>query len=253
MGKKQKKKNNQPSDSSGSQQRQNDRDAQMQKITTYTGVVVVALVVAFIGIYVFSNQTSTSTGGGGSNVPLSIDGQPTLGPSDAPVEVIEFGDFKCPACKAFHEQAFPQLESNYINSGQIQFAFLNFPLPLGEDSWTAADGAECVYQQAGDEAFWNYYDAVYANQGPESETWATPDLLVQLAQDYTDQEIDTGSLRQCINDQEYRNEVERDRNMGRTAEIPGTPTIFVNGRQMQDFAYSTIASAIDEELGTSPE
>jgi len=252
MGKKKQKKNNQPSAQSERQQKQNTRDQQMQRITTYTGIAVVALVVAFIGIYVFSNQNSTG-GGGGGNVPLSIDGQPTLGPGDAPVEVIEFGDFKCPACKSFHDQVFPQLESNYIESGQVEFAFLNFPLPLGQDSWTAADAAECVYQQAGNEAFWSYYNGVYANQGPESQNWATPDLLVQLAQDYTNAEIDTDGLRQCIHDQEYRSEVERDRNMGLSANIPGTPTIFVNGQQLSDFRYSTIASAIDEELNSDSE
>lgn len=251
MGKKQNKNRDQQLRRSQRESQKNQRDAQMQKITTYTGIAVVVLVVAFIGIYVFSNNQSGSSGGG--NVPLSIEGQPTLGPSDAAVEVIEFGDFKCPACKAFHEQVFPQLESDYIESGQIEFAFLNFPLPLGQDSWTAADAAECVYHQVGNEAFWDYYDAVYANQGPESQTWATPDLLLQLAQDYTDTEIDTGSLRQCINNQEFRNEVERDRNMGLSASIPGTPTIFVNGRQMSDFSYSTIASAIDEELNSASE
>lgn len=247
MGKKQQKKD-QRSTRSERQQRQNQRDAQVQKITTYTGIAAVVLVVAFIGIYVFSNQNSS-----GGNVALSIEDQPTLGPADATVEVIEFGDFKCPACKSFHDQVFPQLKSNYIDTGQIQFAFLNFPLPLGQDSWTAADAAECVYQQAGNEAFWDYYNAVYANQGPESQTWATPDLLVQLAQDYTDAEIDAAGLRQCINDQQYRNDVQTDKNMGLTANIPGTPAIFVNGRQISNFSYSAISSAIDEELGNSSE
>lgn len=247
MGKNPKKKN-QRSGRSERQQKQNQRDAQIQKITTYTGIAVVALVVAFIGIYVFSNQSSS----GGGNVQLSVEGQPTLGPSDARVEVVEFGDFKCPACKSFHDQVFPQLRSNYIDTGQIRFSFINFPF-LANDSWTAADGAECLYHQVGNDAFWDYFNGVYANQGPESQTWATPDLLVQLAQDYSDAEIDVDNLRQCIVDQGYRDEVERDRNMGRTAGIPGTPTIFVNGRQLPDFSYSTIASAIDEELGSGAE
>ena len=247
MGKNPKKKNQQ-SGRSERQQKQNQRDAQIQKITTYTGIGVVALVVAFIGIYVISNQSSS----GGANVQLSVEGQPTLGPSDAAVEVVEFGDFKCPACKTFHDQVFPQLKSNYIDTGQIQFSFVNFPF-LANDSWTAADGAECVYHDLGNAAFWDYFDGVYVNQGPESQTWATTDLLVQLAQDYTDAEIDVADLRQCIADQRYRNEVERDRSMGRTAGIPGTPTIFVNGRQLPDFSYATISSAIDEELGNGSE
>lgn len=246
MGKKQQKKD-QRSTRSERQQRQNQRDAQVQKITTYTGIAAVVLVVAFIGIYVFSNQNSS-----GGNVALSIEDQPTLGPADATVEVIEFGDFKCPACKSFHDQVFPQLKSNYIDTGQIQFAFLNFPLPLGQDSWTAADAAECVYQQAGNDAFWGYYNGVYINQGPESDTWATPDLLTQIAQDYTDQEIDTDRLRRCINNQEYRDDVDLDRNMAITANAGGTPAVYVNGRSVNP-SYSAISAAIDEELGNTSE
>ena len=247
MGKKSKKKESRSSQSER-QKAQNERDAQLQKITTYTGVAVIVLIVAAIGIYVFSNQSSS----GGADVQLSLEGQPTLGPADAPVEVIEFGDFKCPACKAFHNQVFTQLQRNYIDTGQIEFAFANYPLPLGQDSWTAADGAECVYQQAGNDAFWGYYNGVYINQGPESDTWATPDLLTQIAQDYTDQEIDTDRLRRCINNQEYRDDVDRDRNMAITANAGGTPAVYVNGRSVNP-SYSAISAAIDEELGNTSE
>jgi len=100
----------------------------------------------------------------------------------------------------------------------------------------------------GNAAFWDYYDGIFANQGPERQAWATPDLLVQLAKDYIERPINTEELRRCLVNEEYRNEAERDRQMGANADIPGTPSIFVNGQRVSDFRYRTIADAIDQAL-----
>jgi len=56
-----------------------------------------------------------------------------------------FADFKCPACAVLKTDIFPKLKVDYIDTGQISFSFLNFPLPIGDDSWIAAIATECVY------------------------------------------------------------------------------------------------------------
>ncbi len=241
MGKQQNQKANR-SDSRATQKQ--DRDQQVQRLITYVGLGAVALILVFVGIFVLDDIGSGITG----ETALSTEGQPTMGAPDAPVEVVEFADFKCPACAVFKTDIFPQLKANYIDTGRIRFSFLNFPLPIGEDSWTAAVATECVYHQVGNEAFWDYYNGIFANQGPERQAWATPDLLVQLAQDYINRPIDSGELRRCIVDEDYRTEAERDRQMGVNAEIPGTPSIFVDGQRLSDFRYGTIAGAIDQAL-----
>ena len=220
-----------------------DREQQIQRLMTYVGVAAVALVLVLVGLFVVDFGSVIR-----GEAKLSTENQPTLGSPDAPVEVVEFADFKCPACSVFKTQVFPDLKANYIDTGKIRFSFLNFPLPIGPDSWIAANAVECVYHEIGNGAFWDYYHGLFVNQGPEHQTWATPDLLVQLAQDYIDRPVDTDSLRSCIVDERYRGEAERDREMGVTAEIPGTPTVFVNGQMLRDFRYGTIAGAIDRAL-----
>lgn len=240
MGKKQREKNGR---GNSKPTKRTDRDQQIQRLTTYVGVAAVAIILVFVGLFVVDFGSVIS-----GEAQLSTEGQPTLGSPDAPVEVVEFADFKCPACSVFKTQVFPDLKADYIDTGKIRFSFLNFPLPIGPDSWTAANAVECVYHEIGNEAFWSYYHGVFVNQGPERQTWATPDLLVQLAEDYIDEPVDTESLRACIVNERYRGEAERDREMGANAEIPGTPTVFVNGQMLRDFRYGTISGAIDRAL-----
>ncbi len=59
--------------------------------------------------------------------------QQALGKEDAPVKVVEFGDFKCPACRTWDATVFPRLKEDYINKGKVQFYFINFPF-IGKDS-----------------------------------------------------------------------------------------------------------------------
>ncbi len=241
MGKKERHKKSSAQQSS---KQKSSRDQQVQRLMTVVGIAAVAMILVVVGLFVVDDFGSVFTG----TADLSTEGQPTLGADDAPVEVVEFADFKCPACAMFNDDVFPRLKSNYIDTGQVRFSFLNFPLPIGQDSWTAANAVECVYHEVGNQAFWAYYHAVFANQGPERQTWATPDLLVQLAADYVDEPVDTDELRRCIVNEQYRDAAEHDRRMGANAEIPGTPTVFVNGQKLRDFRYSTIASAIDQAL-----
>lgn len=241
MGKKERQKKGQAQTRSN---QKSDRDRQVQRLMTYVGLAAVAMILVVVGLFVMDDFGSVVTG----DAELSTEGQPTLGAADAPVEIVEFADFKCPACAVFNRDIFPQVKSNYIDTGQARFSFLNFPLPIGQDSWTAANAVECVYHDIGNQAFWDYYHALFASQGPERQTWATPDLLVQIAEDYIDEPVDTAELRRCIVNERYRDAAEHDRRMGANAEIPGTPTVFVNGQKLRDFRYSTIAGAVDRAL-----
>src|SRR5690606_36063307 len=81
-------------------------------------------------------------------------GLPVLGDPNAPIKIVEFGDYKCPACSVFNELIKPQIQSEYIDQGKVAFYFMNYPF-LGTDSDTAALAAQAVYHQS-NEAFWSY-------------------------------------------------------------------------------------------------
>ena len=83
------------------------------KFLVFITLFVFVLLAAIVFI---SNNNETSNDISFDKQP-SIEGQPILGSSDAPVTVVEFGDFKCPACKAWGESIFPQLIKDYVDTG----------------------------------------------------------------------------------------------------------------------------------------
>jgi protein-disulfide isomerase len=168
---------------------------------------------------------------------------PMLGNSHAPVKVVEFGDFKCPSCKYFHDNIFPELEHQYIDPGTVRFYFMNFPF-LGPDSTTAAEAGEAVYHQS-QNAFWKFYNAIYTNQGNEKQEWATPDFLVNLARQYVPG-IDYQKLATAIGQDTYKSAVQRDYDAGTKAGVDSTPTLFINGKEFLDFSnWNALKAAID--------
>lgn len=173
---------------------------------------------------------------------------PVLGSADAPVKIVEFGDFKCPTCRYFAESIKPQLVKDYIDSGKVALYFANFTI-LGPDSKTAAAAGLSVFHQ-NKEAFWPYYDAVYANQKNESEVWATPEYLVQLAKD-AKLEIDYDKLKSDLDSGAYLNDVEKEYRLAEGLKVGGTPSLYLNGKQVNErdaLDYSKLKAVIDDAL-----
>lgn len=189
-----------------------------------------------------------SSGPQGQEIPL--EGQPMIGNASADVTVVEFGDYRCPVCKQFHDRVWPQLKTNYVDTGKIRFYFLNYAFLdqnfAGQSSTRAAVAGECVINQ-NEEQFWSFHKALYNNQGPERQDWATQDFLMQLARNHTEG-LDYDELEACISNRKTSNEVQNDRSIGRNAGVTGTPSVYVNGDQIQNWQYSSLSAAIEQEL-----
>ncbi|WP_334075606.1 MULTISPECIES: DsbA family protein [Paenibacillus] len=172
---------------------------------------------------------------------------PVLGRSDAPVKVVEFGDFKCPSCKIAIETIKPQLVSDYIDQGKVAFYFMNLPF-IGKDSTTAALAVQSVYHQ-NKEAYWPYFDAIFSRQGEETAEWATVDFLVGLAEELK-LEVNYEQLRNDIESKTYQNEVDEQYAKGDSLGVDSTPTFFINGREFTGNIanYDEFKQAIDEAM-----
>lgn len=189
-----------------------------------------------------------NTGPSGQEIPL--EGQPMTGNPDANVTVVEFGDYRCPVCKQFDTQVWPQLKKNYVDTGKIQFYFINYAFLdqnfAGDTSTRAAVAGECVVNQD-EEQFWNFHKAVYDNQGPERQDWATKDFLMDLARENTEG-LDYEELNACISNRETIDKVQKDRSIGRNAGVTGTPSVYVNGDKIQNWQYNSLRAAIEQQL-----
>lgn len=172
-----------------------------------------------------------------------------MGETDAPVSIVEFGDYKCPSCKAWGETVFPQLEKEFIKKGKASFSYINV-LFHGEESTLAALASESVYKQDPD-SFWAFHNAVFAQQ-PETQQhdnqWVTPEKLVEIAKE-TAPEIDLKQLEEDINTEGTKEEVKKDDDLVKEFNVELTPTIIINGVMVEDpFDYEAIVSLIEKEL-----
>ncbi|MBU9673374.1 DsbA family protein [Planococcus sp. CP5-4] len=207
-------------------------------LLTLLGVVVLAAIV------ILTNQPETQPA---ETAQMDISGQPTIGDEEAPVTVVEFGDFKCPSCKAWGEMIYPQLVEDYVETGDVKFSYINV-LFHGEESTLASIAAESVYQQSPD-VYWEFHKALYAEQPAQNHDalWVTPEKMLEIANDFPS--IDQAQLEADMEQQATMEQVEIDEVLVEEAEVAQTPTIVVNGTTLDDpFDYEAIKALIEQEL-----
>lgn len=168
---------------------------------------------------------------------------PILGNKDAKVTLIEFADFRCPFCEQFFSQTEPQIIQNYINTGKVKMAFRHYAF-LGPASTVAANAAECANDQG---KFWNYYNYLYKNQPPESDTsMYNSDTLTKGAVALG---MDGTKFKTCLDSKTDDSKVQQDLADGTKAGVNGTPAFFVNGVFISGAQpYSVFQKAIDAAL-----
>ncbi|MBI5668456.1 MAG: DsbA family protein [Chloroflexi bacterium] len=174
----------------------------------------------------------------GTRLEVSPDDDPSHGPADAPVTIVEFSDFNCPYCARFVRDTLPLLRENY--GDQLRFVYRDFAI-LGPTSVDAAVASECANEQS---AFWAYHDLLFANQGSFGR-----ERLLSYAQQA---EINVEEFSACLDNTVIRDEVLADTTEAQRLGATGTPTFFINGRPLIGAQpYATFAAMIDEELATA--
>ncbi len=218
----------------------------IQKLTLITAIVIG---LAVVGLIVYQRlQPNPAPASASGPVELNYEGQPRLGPVDAPVTIAIFEDFNCPACRFFEETIFPQIERDYIRTGQAQLYFFNYQF-LGPNSITAGLASLCAHDQ-NEAAFWEYKTMIYRVQEPNNQNWANPQRLQELASNIGD--LDAVALRQCIDDRRFEERLTQNRNIGTAAGVQGTPSVFVNGVRIDNGNnFALIQSEIERVLGSN--
>ncbi|WP_339168111.1 DsbA family protein [Paenibacillus sp. FSL H7-0943] len=214
------------------------------------GVVVVILLAVIV--FILNNKTDDTadlpnyTDVKGSIVVdgLKYEKQPHLGSPDAKVKVIEFADFKCPACKMWTEKYLDTFIKDYVDTGKVELFFMNFAF-LDRDSYLAASAGEAIYKQS-NEKFWEYLHKLYANQGDESEIWATQKFILKFVKNNIEG-IDYAQFETDLKNHTYMFDVKEDFKIAGSYGVNGTPKFMVNGVLLQDSSYEGLAAAIDKQ------
>ena len=154
-----------------------------------------------------------------ARVAVSGDRGPVRGDKDAPVTIVEFSDFQCPYCKTA-TGTIKQVLDKY--PGKVRLVFRDFPLanihPLAPK---AHEAARCAAEQG---KFWEYHDVLF-----EHSPSLTPDELKQYAKDL---KLDAAAFDQCVDSGKYKAAVDQDTQEGLGLGLTGTPSFFINGRQL---------------------
>jgi protein-disulfide isomerase len=148
---------------------------------------------------------------------------PSRGPKDASVMVVEFGDLQCPACKA----AQPAIEALIAAEPNTRFVFQNFPLEMHNWAAKGAAYADCV-AQASNEAFWKFIAKTYETQADITAENADQKLTA-LADGAG---VKGADIAACANTPVTKAHVDASLALGKSVNVNGTPTLFVNGRSM---------------------
>lgn len=126
--------------------------------------------------------TSTRAAAAGEpNAPPAGERDVILGDPNAPVTVIEYGDYQCPFCARFFTDVEPFIRDEYIKTGKVKMVFRNYAF-LGPESVDAAEAAECAKDQG---KFWEFHDALYeaeAEDGREHNGNLNKDLFVEISE-----------------------------------------------------------------------
>jgi protein-disulfide isomerase len=160
------------------------------------------------------------------------------GPADAPVTLVEYGDYECPHCG----RAYPIVKALQKRFGnRLRFVFRNFPLrEIHPHAEAAAETAEFAGEH---KKFWEMHDLIFENQSALSER-----VLGELAQRLS---LDVNALRESVRSGVFSERVARDFSGGVRSGVNGTPTFFINGaRHDGSFDFATLAAGIQDAAAT---
>jgi len=167
---------------------------------------------------------------------VNVGNAPVHGPKDAPVTIVAFSDFQCPFCS----RAVPtlkQIEETY--KGKVRIAFKNQPLPFHSNARIAAAAALAAHEQG---KFWEYHDKLFANQQALDRA-----SLEKYAEEM---KLDMKKFRTALDTNKFEAQISAESAEGTQLGADGTPTFFINGRQLVGAQpFDQFKQIIDDELG----
>ncbi|MEM7414525.1 MAG: thioredoxin domain-containing protein [Gemmatimonadota bacterium] len=168
-----------------------------------------------------------------------------LGDPDAPVTIIEFGDYQCPGCGAFAMNVKPTIDGTLVESGQAKFVFYDWPIvSIHPNAFLAARAARCSNDQG---KYWEYHEALFRNQ----TRWSTASMPSSAFEDYASElGLDEGSFSSCLNSDRHAEVVTANMELGSRMGVGSTPTVLINAggqtRRMNSVDFQSIQQAITD-------
>jgi protein-disulfide isomerase len=209
--------------------RQRHRQAKQQQ-----SIVVGVSAIILIGAVIYF--TWQGVGGGNALAPESV-ADPVLGGHDAVVEIVEYGDFGCPACRAWHNRGIrEQVMADF--GEQVKFVWRDFPV-ITRQSPKAAEAGQCAGAQG---QFWVYHDFLYEMAGGLD----TPELKRAASE----VGLDMDAFNTCLDESIMAAKVQDNAQQARRLGMRGTPAFTINGQPLAaPPSYEQLASYVLQVVG----
>lgn len=207
-----------------------------KKILGFVGVFVVIIVALVVLISVQK----------GPDDEIDYEGKPFLGDESAPVNIIEFGDYLCPHCKDFNDNVFPVIQSELVQTGKAKFYYMNYPV-IGPESTTSGKFSKAVYQELGDDKFWEFHDLLFANQTDESgnPNNFTDEFLEDVLEEVASSE-ETEQVMDVYNEGKWDEDFDDDVSIADDLGVQSTPSLYINGELFEGESMGDFIKAVEE-------
>jgi len=214
---------------------------------------VLGLVAALVGVFIVYRVNQPSAAPDSTRVDPSIplpeaEGY-LLGNPNAPVKVLEFADFECPACGQFYVLTEPDVRTRLVETGQISYRFLDYPLPMHQNTWSASNAAACANEQG---KFWEMHDMLFAEQDRwNGEATSRPKGIMK---GYAEKlGLDVGKWEQCFDDQKYLRNIQANRAEAERRMVASTPTFIIGSRMVPgSISFDKFKAYVDSAKAEAP-
>jgi protein-disulfide isomerase len=147
-------------------------------------------------------------------------GSPIMGDSDAPITILEWGDYQCTYCYKFHQNTLDEINENFIKTGKVKLVFKDYPLN-GPDSVLAAEASHCAHDQ---NKYWEYHNELYSNWGGERTGWITPESLNRFGNTVN---LNMQDFNTCLNEHKHKDKIISMYEFGKEIGIDATPSFLI--------------------------
>jgi protein-disulfide isomerase len=208
---------------------------------------LLGLVAAAFGVFIVYQVTKPASAGVPKfdpSLPLPEATGYMLGSKTAPVPVLEFADFECPACANFYALTEPDVRK-LVDAGTISYRFFDFPLPNHLNTWPASNAAACANEQG---KFWEMHDALF--DGQDKWNGGATKRPKGVFEDYAKQiGLNTGQWETCYDDQKYLPNIQANAKEGERRFVGQTPTFIIGNRMVPgSISYDKFKAYVDSAL-----
>lgn len=215
----------------------------ISKGAAVTWIAAAILVIGIVGIIFLSRSSSTISPDQAKILEVKQSDQST-GPANAPVTIIEYSDFQCPAC-ATYSPVLNQLVKDFPTS--LRLVYRHFPLPKHQNSVLAARAAEAAGIQG---KFWDMHDVLFENQ---TEWENDSDPRARFGVYATDLSLDVEKFVTDMISSEIEQKVSDNLAEATMLNLPGTPSFFINGEKLENpKSYEAFRDLIASRSSTTP-